>query len=430
MLEIQRKRTYLCIFFLYFAIFFYLGIIPSNIDNLLATLAGISNFGVSFIITAGLISGTASLLLFGYFSDHLSQRFGRKNLFILTNLLWIITIGILSLSPHYSFFIVFYIIAAIGSGAFLPIGFSIIGDLFTSNERGKRFGSMYVGLFLGNGFGVIFGGLLGWRLGFVISCILGLFALFGYFRFSSDPKRGASDFELQDSNMVQDYNYKITPNSLIQLVKTKTVIGILASVFCSGIATSTLSNWAIFSLNLQINNKMLTILVCIIAGMGGIAGAVIGGDLGDMFSNNGDLRGRIKVSGIGIIIGSLFLLGFYQSAFIILGVIGNFFVFFSRGNQFAIYSDVCVPELRGTVNALNGIMINLGGIVGNLLVSAIIQDNIAFISISIMIVILIWFFGAVFWVIPYLYYSKDLASKQLRMENRIEQIGIYKKNIV
>ena len=104
MLEIQRKRTYLFIFFLYFAIFFYLGIIPSNIDNLLTTLAGISNFGVSFIITAGLISGTVSLLLFGYFSDHLSQRFGRKNLFILTNLLWIITIGILSLSPHYSFF--------------------------------------------------------------------------------------------------------------------------------------------------------------------------------------------------------------------------------------------------------------------------------------------------------------------------------------
>jgi len=78
---------------------------------------------------------------------------------------------------------------------------------------------------LGNGFGVIFGGVLGWRLGFVISCILGLCALFGYFKFSSDPKRGASDFELQDSNIIQDYNYKITPNSLIQLVKTKTVIG-------------------------------------------------------------------------------------------------------------------------------------------------------------------------------------------------------------
>jgi len=115
------------------------------------------------------------------------------------------------------------------------------------------------------------------------------------------------------------------------------------------------------------------------------------------------------------------LLGFYQSAFIILGVIGNFFVFFSRGNQFAIYSDVCVPELRGTVNALNGVMINLGGIVGSLLVSATIQDNIASISISIMVVILIWLFGVVFWVIPYQYYSKDLALKKLRIKDRIEQ---------
>jgi len=69
-------------------------------------------------------------------------------------------------------------------------------------------------------------------------------------------------------------------------------------------------------------------------------------------------------------------------------------------------------------------MINLGGIVGNLLVSAIIQDNIAFISISIMIVILIWLFGAIFWVIPYFYYSKDLASKKLRIKDRIEQIKV------
>jgi len=169
---------------------------------------------------------------------------------------------------------------------------------------------------------------------------------------------------------------------------------------------------------------MLTILVCIIAGIGGIAGAVIGGELGDMLSDNEDPRGRIKISVIGIIVGSIFLLGFYQSAFILLGVIGNFFVFFCRGNQFAIYSDVCVPELRGIVNALNGVMINLGGIVGSLLVSATIQDNIAFISISIMVVILIWLFGVVFWVIPYQYYSKDLALKKLRIKDRIEQIRV------
>jgi len=88
------------------------------------------------------------------------------------------------------------------------------------------------------------------------------------------------------------------------------------------------------------------------------------------------------------------------------------------------FSDVCVPELRGTVNALNGVMINIGGIVGSLLVAATIQDNIASISVSIMIVILIWLFGAVFCVIPYQYYSKDFVLKELRIKDRIERITI------
>ena len=119
MSEIQKERTFLFILFIYFSIYFYLGILPANIDNLLTQLSGASNFGVSFIITLGLISLTISMLLFGYFSNHLSQRFGRKNLFIFTNLLWIISIGVISFSPNYLFFIVFYMIAALGNGAFL-----------------------------------------------------------------------------------------------------------------------------------------------------------------------------------------------------------------------------------------------------------------------------------------------------------------------
>lgn len=68
----QKERTFLFILFIYFSIYFYLGILPANIENLLRQLSGASNFGVSFIITLGLISLTISMILFGYFSNYLS----------------------------------------------------------------------------------------------------------------------------------------------------------------------------------------------------------------------------------------------------------------------------------------------------------------------------------------------------------------------
>lgn len=146
-------------------------------------------------------------------------------------------------------------IAALGNGAFLPIGFSIISDLYGPEQRGVKFGMMYVGLSLGNGLGIIFGGLLGWRLGFLVSCILGAVGILGYFKHAIDPK----STEYQETRVVQVYNNQITARTLMDVVKTKTVFGILFFVFCSGIATSTLSNGGIFYLNLQLNNKMMAI---------------------------------------------------------------------------------------------------------------------------------------------------------------------------
>ena len=422
--NLQKKRTFLIVVSLYFGIYLYLGVVPANIDNLLTTLLGTSNFGVSFIITAGLIASTFSMLLFGYFGNDLSRRFGRKNVFLITNLVWIISIGLVCISPNYPFFLLFFIIGAIGNGAFLPIGFSIIGDLFGPEERGTKFGTMYFGLFLGNGLGILFGGLLSWRLGFFIGSIFGCVALFAYFKFGIDPKQGYSDPELKTLDKTMQFNYRITLSDLIQLVKTKTVIGILLSVFCSGIATSTLSNWGIFYLDLQINNKMVTIVLYTVAGLGALGGARIGGMLGDEYFKNGKINGRVKVSIAGIVLGTLLLLGFYHNTFVMLGFFGYFFVFFSAGNQFAIYSDVCIPELRGAANSLNGIMINMGGIVGSLFVSSIIQSDITLISVSIVVVLIIWLIGSVFWLISYFYYSKDFQVQRMRMMSRIQELEI------
>ena len=244
-------------------------------------------------------------------------------------------------------------------------------------------------------------------MGFLTASILGLFVLMGYGRYGINV-----DIKSYDSNEVQVYNYKITFRDLVQLFKIKTVIGILLFVVCSGIATSTLANWSVFYLNLKLGNKGMAILLYLIAGLGALPGAVLGGSLGDIYFQSGKIKGRVVVSMAGVICGAVLLLSFYSSPFMLFGLGGFFFAFFSTGNQFAIFSDVVKPKLRGTVNSMSGIMTNIGGIIGNLLVSTLIQTNIHMISISIVIVLVIWLVGSLFWIIPYHYYPSELNLRQ------------------
>jgi len=147
----------------------------------------------------------------------------------------------------------------------------------------------------------------------------------------------------------------------------------------------------------------------LIAGFGALPGAIMVGQLGDIL-NKRFKAGRVYVSAIGIILGSVLLIAFYNYPIILFGMFGYFFVFFCTGNQFVICSDVVIPKLKSTVNALNGVMVNIGGIIGNALISSLVQNNIGLLSFSITLVLVIWLTGSVFWILPYLYYHKERAS--------------------
>jgi predicted MFS family arabinose efflux permease len=126
-------------------------------------------------------------------------------------------------------------------------------------------------------------------------------------------------------------------------------------------------------------------------------------------------------------IGSISLLGFYLVPisywFLVLplGFIGYFFTSFNSGTQYSIYSELCIPEVRSTANALNGLMLNIGGICGNLLVSVIIYQNIMFLSYSILLVLLVWLLGSLFWILPWICYKKDFQRRnRIMIKKRFE----------
>ena len=105
-----------------------------------------------------------------------------------------------------------------------------------------------------------------------------------------------------------------------------------------------------------------------------------------------------------------------------MGFFGYIFISFVIGNQFAIYSDVTVPELRGTVNALSGIMLNIGGITENVIVSAFVQNN--FLSLSITLILVMWLVGSFSWIIPYFYYLEESELRRLTILTREKDLRV------
>ncbi len=435
--DAKRKKTLNSMWRMYFMVYFCVGIFPVNINNLLLYLPGTTKFGLGVVIALFLVVSTISILIFGYFEDKISERNLRKKVFVFTNITWVIGNGLVSLSVNYYFYLIFIIISAIGLGAFLPMAFSVIGDYYPPKERGKKFGVMQSGLILGSGIGIIIGGLLGnyagpygWRFAYGLGSVLGLLTVLSYSFSGSDPERARAEPEFEDFEGEINYNYKITFSSLAQLFKKKSVAAILIYMLTSGIAVSTLTIWAIYYLSTKFNDVnagLYATTIYLLAGIGALPGVIIGGKIGDRLFNKGKLRGRVIISIAGLILGILCFFCFYLIPFftadplqiifswiffIFVGFLGFFFTTLCVGNIFAIYTEVCPPELRGTANALNGLVVNMGGIIGNLLLTSLIERNMSLLPFAISLVLLIWLFGTLLWIIPFFYYPKE--SKELR----------------
>jgi EmrB/QacA subfamily drug resistance transporter len=129
-------------------------------------------------VTIYLLTSTISVPFWGKLSD----LYGRKPIFMLGIVIFLIGSALSGLSQNMAMLIAFRGIQGIGAGSLFPVALAIIGDLFTPQERGK-----YQGLF-GAVFGIAFvaGPLVGgwltenlsWHWIFYVNIPIGLVALY------------------------------------------------------------------------------------------------------------------------------------------------------------------------------------------------------------------------------------------------------------
>src|SRR5215218_10915680 len=149
-------------------------------------------------ITIYLLTSTISVPFWGKLSD----IYGRKPIFMIGIVIFLVGSALSGLSQNMGMLILFRGIQGIGAGSLFPVALAIIGDLFTPQERGK-----YQGLF-GAVFGIAFvvgplvGGFLteniSWHWIFYVNIPIGLVSLFFIFRLLPTVKnpRATRNFDI------------------------------------------------------------------------------------------------------------------------------------------------------------------------------------------------------------------------------------------
>ena len=67
-------------------------------------------------------------------------------------------------------------------------------------------------------------------------------------------------------------------------------------------------------------------------------------------------------------------------------------------------------------------MLNIGGIIGNLLFSSLIEKNMAHFPFAISLILLIWLASTSLWIIPYFSYPKESRLLRNKLAERREKL--------
>ncbi|MGW1342263.1 MDR family MFS transporter [Kribbella sp. NPDC002412] len=132
---------------------------------------------LSWVVTAYLLTSTASTPLWGKISD----LYGRRPLFIAAIVTFLAGSVLSALAQNIEMLIGFRAVQGLGAGGLMSLAFATIGDVIPPRERGKYMGYFGAVFGLSSVAGPLLGGLLtdgpGWRWIFWINLPIGLVAL-------------------------------------------------------------------------------------------------------------------------------------------------------------------------------------------------------------------------------------------------------------
>lgn len=145
-----------------------------------AIVGELSNFSLySWVFSSYLLMNTVTVLIYGKLSD----LFGRKPVLNFGIIIFLIGSILCGFAQSMVMLIIFRFIQGFGAGAITPIATTIVGDIYTKEERAKIQGYLSsvwgISAILGPAIGGFFVQFVSWRFVFWINIPLGILAMIG-----------------------------------------------------------------------------------------------------------------------------------------------------------------------------------------------------------------------------------------------------------
>lgn len=160
-------------------------IVSTAMPVIAGELGGFSRY--SWIFSAYLLMSTVTVLIYGKLAD----LFGRKPIFFIGLSIFLFGSILCGFAATMEQLIIFRLIQGIGAGAVMPIATTIVGDIYSTEERAKIQGYLSSVWGISAVSGPFIGGLIvqywDWKYVFWVNVPLGLLAIIGVYFFLKEP---------------------------------------------------------------------------------------------------------------------------------------------------------------------------------------------------------------------------------------------------
>jgi MFS family permease len=150
-------------------------IVSTALPKIANSLHGLSKY--SWVATAYLLTSAVSTPLYGKISD----MFGRKKIFQIAIIIFLIGSALSGLSQTMNELIFFRALQGLGAGGLMTLTFAIVGDVVPPRQRGKYQGYFTAVFAMASIIGPLLGGILtddlSWRWVFYVNLPIGAIAL-------------------------------------------------------------------------------------------------------------------------------------------------------------------------------------------------------------------------------------------------------------